>query len=371
MVKVPEPHRARRLIVGLVVVVCLVLVATHFIRRERTVDGMCLLLPQVRWVLSERESGGLFSRAEDYRHGKTLHYRLYQFDRPAFVDLEIEGENQPGAQEVVYCQAGQRIAHIRSSALDIALAKMVTELAEATGLLATLRSGAKPEELDRAQLAIQLARKRLETQTLTFERHRRLHGEGILSSEEWEVTLAEQEELELAVQLAEAELQVLRSDAAPQMIAAAENTVASLENEHATLARMCQDQDIVCPVTGQVRLGGEDGTVVSVSATDTLIVRVLVPQRRGHLPHPGQRLRAYLPGLPEGPVLGEVVRVDPQVVITDAGPFLTVFGLVVNHDNRLTSGMQGRARLYCGEASLLRQIWDDLSVTFRQEMWPL
>jgi len=371
MTTVPEPHRSRKLFAGVCLALGLIIVAAHFTPRQRTVDGACLLLPALRWELKELQPGCLVSRADDFVHGQTVHYRLYQFDRPAFVGLEIDGENGLGRSGDLQCQAGQPVASVSSTALEIELAEQATALCEARGQLATLCCGAKPEELECAEVTRQLARTRLEAHQATFERHRTLFDQGILSDEEWEAVRSEHEELRLAVRLAEAELAVLRSDAAPEEIAAAESTLAALNHEHDTLSRMCAGQIIHTPITGRLQPGGENGTVLSVTATDTIVVRILVPQRRGHLPRPGQRLRAYLPGLAVGSVLGEVVRIDPEVVVTDAGPFQTVYGVVRNNGYQLSAGMQGRARLYCGESSWLRQAWDDLSVTLRQEMWPL
>ncbi|MFH1842597.1 MAG: hypothetical protein ABIF77_05275 [bacterium] len=371
MTAVPEPHRSRRLIAGVCLVLGLVLVAAHFTPRQRTVDGACLLLPALRWELKELQPGCLVSRADDFVHGQTVHYRLYQFDRPAFVDLEIDGENGLGPSGNLHCLAGQPVASISSTALEIELAERATALCEAQGQLATLRSGAKPEELACAEVALRLASSRLEAHRSIFERHRTLYDQDILSGEEWEAVRSAHEELQLAVRLAEAELAVLRSDAAPEAIAAAESTLVALHHEHDALSRMCAGQVIHTPIAGRLLPGGENGTVLSVTATDTIVVQILVPQRHGNLPRPGQRLRAYLPGLAAGSVLGEVVRVDPEVVVTDAGPFLTVYGVVRNNGFRMSAGMQGRARLYCGESSWLRQAWDDLSVTMRQEMWPL
>ncbi len=340
-----------------------------FVQVERTVSGACLVEPSVRWTLTELRPGSFESKAVDLITGQTVHYRLYQFERPTFLELQLPRFDSE-VDSRIKCNAGDPVASVRSSALDIDLAERTSALAQARALLVSLRSGAKPEELDQAEVARDQARADLEAYRPTYERHLRLHEEGIVSDQLWEEVSATYRLKELGVQLAEAGLRVLTAGARPEEIEAAEVTVAGLEEELEAVAAMASAQEVVSPVSGWLRLGGPDAAMVSVTGLDSMIVRIMVPQHRGHLPETGQLTRALVPGVIREPAVGRIARVDRRAVVTAAGPFVAVYGIVENADGNLEEGMQGRAKVYCGQTSLLELIWDEMTRGVRRELWP-
>ena len=370
MTRVPSPHRTRTTLLILFVVFCLAIGAAALLDVERTIVGTCLLDPARRWTMTELRPGSFVSRADDLVAGQPLQYRLYQFDRPAFVDIELSAFNAACTSEIEV-DAGQLVATVHSSALEIELAERATALQDAQTELEVLQAGAKPEELDRARIAVELARTELRTHQSQYGRQQQLHEQGILSAEDWEITSARHDLLRLDVALAEAQLRAAAAGGPPEEITRAETTIAALSQELAALENMLAAAQIRTPVAGNLRLQNGASPLLTVVDTDTMVARILVPQRLGFLARPGLRIRTYLPGLTTGPITGQLVRVDRRVVVTAAGPFLAVYGLVANPDGVLTEGMQGNTRIYCGKTRLLRRIWDDIVTVLRQEIWPV
>jgi len=349
-------------------VLVLFFVSSAFIEVDRTVGGACLVEPSVRWTLTELRPGSYESKATDLTTGQTIHYRLYQFDRPAFLDLNLPRF----ASEVdsrIECVAGKCVASVSSSSLDIDRVERISALERAKAQLASLKAGAKPERLNLARVAVEQARAELEAYRPTFERHKRLRGEGIVSEQLWEEVSATQRLRELNLKLAEAELKVLTTGDQPEEIAAAEIKVAGLQEELDAVEAMASAQNIVSPVSGWLRLGGPDGAMVSVTGLDSMVVRIMVPQRVGHLPDKEYPTKALVPGVSQELATGYVLRVDRRAVLTEAGPYITVYALVGNPTGLLEEGMQGRARVYCGRTSLLNRMWEDLTRVVRSEMW--
>ncbi len=368
MARVPEPHRTLTVFLILFAVLSVAVVASAFLDIERTVNGTSLLDPAQRWTVTKMSPGSFESRADDLVTGRPLEYRLYQFDRPAFVDIDLSVfESTDG--DVIEVAAGQLVATVRSSALEIELAERSTELRRAQTKLEVLKAGAKPALIERAQVAIQLAQTELRAYQPQYERQRSLIEQGASSAEEWEIAEARNELLQLDVTLAQAELAVLEAGASPEEITRAIETIAALEQELATIENMLAAENICTPITGNLHMQNSQISLLSVVNCDTMVVRILVPQRHGLLVQPGQQLRTTFAGLNTGPVYGQVVRIDRRVVITPAGPFLAVYGTIANSAGLLAEGMQGESRIYCGKTRLLRRIWNDIVTTFRQAVW--
>jgi hypothetical protein len=366
---VPEPRRVRTIWLGIVGALLIAGGVSSVLHVDQTVGGVCLVHPAKYWTLTELRPGAIESKAVDLLSGQTVEYRLYQFDRDAFLDLNLPRFASEYDSRVP-CEVGQVIASVSSSALERELAARSTVLAEARANLTALRAGAKPEELERARVALQQARAARDAFQTRYERNRKLNESGLVSDDIWEEIAATQRLHDLDVGLAEAELAVLTSGARPEDIEAAQALVTGLESELETLRSMFSAQEIRSPVSGWLRLGGPNNALVSVTELDTMVVEILIPQRRADLLAEGHRIRAYVPGLTTGPVSGNVVRIDRRATHSDTGPYVRAYGVVINPGGSLEADVEGRARIYCGRTSALSLLWRDITRVMREELWP-
>ena len=342
----------------LLLMLILLVLLSAFIPAERKVSGVCVLEPSARWSLSEIKPGSFESRAIDLIADRLIHYRLYQFDRSSFMDLQLPDLHE-GIK--VHGEEGQVVVRISDSSLELTLAEKQRELNEARARLASLRGAAKPEEIERATVNRSLAQADLEAFRTRYLRQQRLFQDGITSQDAWQEVQGNFRLKQLNLELAEAELKVFTSGARPEEIATTQIVVQGLEKELAALDAMRQAQEIRCPVSGRLTLGGDTNSILSVAAMDSMVVRIFLPQQLGAFPRIGQRYLAQIPGV--GEVQGQVIRVDRRALQTEAGTFLTVFGTAANPNGVMEEGMQGRASICCGKTNLLQCLMGDLHRT--------
>jgi len=366
---VPKPRKVRAVWLAIGALILLLLLLSAFISIERKVVGVCQLRPARQWTLTERRVGSFESKTIDLGSGEILQYRLYQFDRPAYLDVDLSRLSDGG--RLISVESGQTVLNMKSSALELELAERNTSLQEARALLMTLRSGAKPEELERAGLSLARAEAELDAFRPQFERQRELVAEGIISDSIWEEANTHFRLLQADCDLAEAELEVLSSDAAPERITATENTILALEHELQTVSEMLSAQEIQTPISGQLKVEPDSGLLLSVSNMDSMIVRMLVPQRQAYLVKAKQEFHMAIPGVRDGSLRGEVLRVDWSTLNTRSGSYIAVYGLIENGNGALGEGMQGRSRIHCGRTTLLRRFRENFFTAIRSEFGPL
>jgi hypothetical protein len=365
MPRIPSARRRRMVWITTAVSIAVLAGVASIVQVETRVEGPCLLRPSVQWTLTELQPGSLESRAVDYMTGQTPHYRLYQFDRQAFVELELP-RFRSEVDSRVPCESGQRVAVVRSTTVDLNMAERRTALEAARTRLATLRSGARPEELGRARTAVRLAQTALDAVRPGYERSRLLHETQNLSDQMWEQVESTMRLRELDLELASRELDILEAGSRPEEIAEAEALVQSLLTEVEAQETMLAAQEIVSPIEGWLRVGNELGPMVSVSSLDSMVAEIAIPQHLGTLPRPGLPVQVYVPGVERPRATGTVVRVDRRATQTLTGSFLIVYAVVDNADQRLDEGLQGEAVLLCGRRSLLKQIVGDVGHALRQ-----
>lgn len=368
MKSVPEPHALRNTVIMTLLIVGALSAVAVLIKVPETVSGACLLDPARCWTLDEVRPGSLQTGTEDMLTGEFRNYRLYQFDRPSFVDLSlVVGAAAHGINPTV--KAGELLASAYSTSISLEILEEETKLEEARSELEVLKSGAKPEVMEQADLTIKLAETELVAHQRQNQRDIDLNKEGILSDEDFDTSEARLDLLELNVKVARANRLDLASGSRPEEIRKAETTIVSLERELTALLEMEEAMQIRTPIDGQLQVHERGQTLMSVSATDTMAVRVLVPQHKAGQLKVGQEMKIVMPGLGGDSVVGEVLRVNPQINQTEVGPYVTVYGQLVNADGLLVTGMQGKAKIHCGTTTLFKQLKKDMITVFKQEIW--
>jgi len=355
MASVPEPRRARQIWVAIVLVLAALLLVSAFLPSDRVLRGICVVEPTKRWQLSELRPGTFESRAMDLAEDRLIHYRLFEFDRPSMMDLRLPalelGQSVP-------VEVGDVVVSFASTSLDLQIAERRSMLQSARARLSVLEAGSKASEIDRARVAVEQARADLDAYRKVFERGERLFADGIASEQDWQELQAEYRLKELNLELAGAELRILESGAKPEELEEVRVSIAGYEEELTALEQMQTAQDITSPISGRIMLGGAEGPLLSAGAVDSMIVKVLLPQRKARYPEPGQAFTARIPGA--GIYRGEILRIDRRPLQTEAGTFLFAIGSVENADHSLEEGMQGRAEIRCGRTNFLDLLLGDL-----------
>ncbi len=363
---VPRPRRVLSLWLGILGALGLVILCSAYLPLEGRVSGYCVLEPVRAWTLLERRVGSYEARTEDRLAGRILGCRIHQFSREAVLELGIGDTGLPGAR----VRAGDVVAELSSSNLDLELAERSTALAEARGRLVSLRAGAKPAELSHAHLKRERAASELASQSAHYARSQALFAEGGISVQEWEEIQARHDLLQLDLLLAAAEIEVLESGDRPTEIARAEDALLALERELQAVEAVHSSLAIRSPIAGELRMNPEAGVLLRVAATDSFVASVLLPQRRADELESGQAIHALIPGLGNEVFHGTLLRVEQDVIPTERGPYIRAVGLLPDVDGRLEAGMQGRARISVGRSTLLTRARRGLQSALFRELGP-
>jgi hypothetical protein len=355
MASVPEPRRAGRLWLGIVLVLTILLVVSAFLPGERILKGICVIEPTRSWSLTELRPGTFESRAMDLAADRLIHYRLFEFDRPSLMDLQLPALD---AGQSVPIKKGQVVVRFSASSLDLQIAERRSQLESAKARLAVLEAGAKPSEISWAKVAVEQARADLKAQHTVYRRTEQLFADGIAAEQDWEEVQADYRLKELNLELAQAEMHILESGSKPEELDEVRVSIAGFVEELAALEVMLVAQEIKSPIAGRVVLGGVEGPLISAGSVDSMLVKVLLPQRKARFPKTGHEFTARIPGA--GLFEGVLLRVDRRPMATAAGTFLFAIGQVENKNGVLEEGMQGRAEIHCGSTSLLDLILGDL-----------
>ncbi len=365
---VPEPCRLRNTLIIISVFVCLAVVLAMTIKIPESVSGSCLIDPARHWKLEELRPGSYKTGTDDLLVGEFRHYRVYQFDRPSFVDFSLAVDTA-GSGRSSLVSAGDLLATANSTSLALELIERETSLTEARAELEVLKSGAKPTVMKRAELTIMLAESELAAYMVQYHRQKNLFQQEILSSEDWEAFQSSLDLLELDVKIARAKREELATGASPEEIERSLTKIASLQRELAALQSTVDALEIRTPIGGHLSLQDNSGSLLSVSDCDTMIARILIPQGQAQKPMVGQMLKIVFPGYSDHEFIGEVLRIDHKVALTKAGPFITVYGLLDNPDGRLVAGIIGRAKIFGPTTSLWHQFKKEFLTAFRKEVW--
>jgi len=363
---VPEPHRMRNILLTISAIVLVSVVLSVLIKIPETVSGSCLIDPARHWKLTEMRPGSYKTVTDDLLTGQLRNYRVYQFDRPSFVDFSWAAGNGRGN----LVSPGDILATANSTSLSIELIERKTDLAEARSELAILRSGSKTTVLRHAELSIKLAESELAAYLVQYHRQKNLFEQEILSSEGWEAFESRMEILKLEVEIAQAKLAELATGSTPEKIEQSLINIESLGLEVAAVQAMIDALEIRTPIGGTLSLQESSECLLSVSDCDTMIARILIPQNKAQRPVIGQTLELVVPGFSEDEFMGDVLRVDQQITLTGAGPFITVYGRFDNPEGRLVSGMMGRIKIVGETTSLWHQFQKEFTSVIRKEIWP-
>ena len=368
MSSVPEPRRQRSLLISTFLGLLILFALLALLPTRGKVYAKCILLPATQWSLSSRRAGSLEEATVHHVSGHTSNYRVYSFPRDSFLDLKFPNLDFEERNRV-HREAGDVVASVVSSDLELEIVERRTALQRAQNNLRILESGAKPEEVTEAEVALETARTALEAHTPEFKRYQALVQLDAVSQSDWQAVEGRHRLLTKEVELASSRLSVLTTGSKPEDVDAARTLVLNLNREIDALKSRKESQNIRAPIDGWLSTGGDEAALLTVDDIDTLVARVLIPQEFGVCPQAGNPVTLRIPGIENELIKGDICRVDRRSMETPAGPVFSAYVVLGNADHFLEVGMQGEAKVGCGETSVLEMLLSGVSRIFRREQW--
>jgi RND family efflux transporter MFP subunit len=240
-----------------------------------------------------------------------------------------------------HVEAGEPIAQLLRGLLEIERSGSVAELDRRTQVLAELKSGSRPEEIEQARSAVESLEARLDYAQSRFARLKRLAEKGTSTADE--LLDAETEVHQAIAQLAGSRASLALTVAGPRREQIAQ-AAAAVEAQKAEVERI-DDQlgkhTIRAPFAGWVverfteqgQWVSRGGLIARIAELDRVEVEVQVPELLVGSLVPGASVRLEIDAAPNRSWIGKVERVVPQADLLSRS-----FPVKVRLDNQIVDG---------------------------------
>lgn len=268
--------------------------------------------------------------------------------------------------------AGQPIAELLRGLLEIERAGTLAELDRRRQVLAELRAGSRPEEIDQRRAAVQGLEAQLEYATSRLNRLRRLAERGTSTADELLDGETEYRRVEAELRSGRAAMALAEAGPRKEQIAQAAAAVAAQEADVERIDDQLAKHTIRSPFSGWVveRFTEEGqwlargGLVARIVELDTVEIDVRVPELSIGSLSTGQDVRLEFDAAPNETWIGRVEHVVPQAdLLSRSFPVkVRLANRVVDGQPLLRGGMLARAWLPVGRSGLATVVPKDALV---------
>lgn len=181
-------------------------------------------------------------------------------------------------------KAGQVVAEVDPERFRLEVQRLSSEVAAQAEVLARMRNGSRPQEIEKAKAALDGAKAELKEARLHFDRKQLLLVTNRISQQEVDSAKARVESLEAAVQAAGDELSLVTEGPRREDISAADAKLQALNAARDLANRRLNDSRLLAPADGIIRnrilesgaMAGPGAPVFTLALTNPLWVRAYV-----------------------------------------------------------------------------------------------
>ncbi|GAX59669.1 membrane-fusion protein [Candidatus Scalindua japonica] len=253
------------------------------------------------------------------------------------------------------------------------------KMQEQQAVIDELKSRPKPEEIQLAESALEVECSRYKFSSAKVKRLEELYEEHTISFEELDEVRREADVDLKRVEEKRANLELIKSGAAPDQIAAAEAKLLSWQEERDYNQEMIEKSIFYMPFDGKIitmHLKQKIGSYLNmgepfatVENTDQVIAEIEIPEHNIGYIEKLAKIRGRSNAYYNIDFTGQVVSIDTNVTESQTGNIVKVCTLIDNKDGLLKSGMSGYMKI----SSEAMPIWKVLSLSvirfFKIEVW--
>lgn len=268
--------------------------------------------------------------------------------------------------------AGQPIAELLRGLLEIEKAGAIAELDRRRQVLAELRAGSRPEEIEQRRAAVQGLEARTEYARSRLERLRRLAERGTSTADELLDGETEFRQVEADLKSSQAALELAEAGPREEQIAQAAAAVAVQEADVERINDQLAKHTIRSPFDGWIverfteegQWVSRGGLVARVAELSRVEVEVQVPEVAIASLATGMDVRLDFDAAREQTWIGRIERVVPQAdLLSRSFPVKVILeNRIVNGQPMLKGGMLARAWLPVGKTGLVTVVPKDALV---------
>ncbi len=292
------------------------------------VRGRGVVMPVEEWGLYRGSGGSLLHIHENHLNGMVSEYGVSELQR-GDVARYVFDEALLKKGDIL---RGDTLARLYTSDIHLKVIELQGELSYQRSLLSAYLAGEKPEDVLVAENQIELARQELEHQKLLTNRVVLLFEEGVVSRQEYELSLNDVKVKEHTLEIAQSVFNALISGRKPEDLHVIRSTIVSLETQINQLEKHMNAFHLVSPVSGKVirernpLLQNTDQVIVRVADFSSFVVLLPVDYSEMAFIQEGQKVR--IQSLSEGvEIAGQLAVIDKTIRMISNRPkvFLTVW----------------------------------------------
>ncbi len=301
----------------------------------------------------------------------------------ADVRAEVEGIIEKiYADEGDVVQEGQLIALLSDRDYRAELRQVNAAIDEKQARLKMLKAGARPEEIDVARTAMQIAQERLKYGTSRRDMLRKLYNENLLSRHEFEEAQEEVAVRRKELEEARGKLKLLETGSRPEEIEALQAEITRLTaqqsflEEKLALVRVVSfDAGVITTHKLREKVGQrvEKGDLIAeVHDLKSVTAEIAVPEKEISEVEVGQKVVLKVRAYPQTALVGKVTSIAPAVTKDDERKVERTIRVTTQIDNPsllLKPGMTGNAKIYTGERRIVDIMTRRLARYVRVEFW--
>jgi len=270
--------------------------------------------------------------------------RVQNFNRSDLMELELAQGLLTG--DIV--QEGQVLAAIHSPRLQSGFDQIRAERDALVAERALLAAGSRPEEIEEARRAVELARTIRDGERLELEKTRTLAQQGAISNLDLETAELQDRIRGLEIDLADAQLAVARSSARPEALSSLDAEIAAVNSRVDEIQALLDANTITSPIQGILEVGG-NRVVLRVYNLDRVFLRVPIPESERLAVEKGAEVAFVTDSSPDRVFEGKVVDLGEDASTLNGLQVFWVSVEIDNPDHVLRSGMTGVARIRLSE----------------------
>lgn len=339
----------KKAIFGFGTILVLGVLALVFVEVPYSIRSRGIVLPVEEWSLHTGSGGTLVQLHENHLSGVVGQYSISEYQRGDVARYMFNEELLAGGT----VNKGDTVAWVYTSDIHLDLIALQGDLAYQRSLLQVYLAGDRPEEVAVADRRIELARQELENQQAQTERVVRLHQEGVVSQQEYELSVNELRIKEHALEVAQSLRQALEAGRKPEDLEMVRSRIASLEIQEAQLKKHMDAFHLVSPISGVVIRERNpllaNGTEAMLRIADLSVLAVFLPidHHEGQYAAIGQRVRLHA-ATGSFPVEGEIVSVDNTIQMMNNRPKIFLGVMADNEgDGNVYRNMMVEASVVC------------------------
>ncbi len=354
----------KRTAIWSILLVALILVLT-FVRTELRVSSQARLSPIESFTILMPEQNVIKSLYFAGGERQSRNERVCQLTSKDFSVFKLEPLVENGA----VVRKGDTLLSVSSNLYKGQLAQVDPELNKARAELKLLLSDPKSAEIAKAAAEIDKAKYRRRRAANEFVQAEGMYKKGLIPRDAWDKARTERDVAEKQVQIAESKYKLLKSGPKAEEISVLESEIERLEAQKSYLLDQIDASTFVAPFGGIVSTNRRPGEILSLQRTDTVEVKILVPEEDLDVVKIGQPVALKVTSYPAMSFKGQVVNIQESVAENGRTSIFTAISVLPNPDGLLRSGMSGYAKIYCGKLSLGSKLIRSIMRFFRVEFW--